>query len=173
MLFRSAANNSSAASSALVTSTLPDTSAPSVPTGLIAGTKTITTITFTWTASVDNVLTTGYKIFRNGGTTPIGTTTGATTYTDTGLTQNTSYSYTVSAFDAANNNSAQSTALVVSTPVKQGDINSDNSVDSGDFAILAANYNKAGTYTFVQGDLNNDQTVNIIDLTILAIAWGT
>jgi chitodextrinase len=44
-----------------------------------------------------------------------GTTTGATTYTVTGLTASTAYSFTVKAKDAANNLSAASTALSVTT----------------------------------------------------------
>jgi chitodextrinase len=49
----------------------------------------------------------GYKIYRNG--TQI-TTTNTTSYSDTGLTAGTSYSYTVAAYDQAGNTSAQSTA---------------------------------------------------------------
>ena len=55
---------------------------------------------------------TGYKIYRGG--TQIGTSA-VTNYTDTGLTASTAYSYTVSAYDAAGNNSAQSAALQVTT----------------------------------------------------------
>jgi hypothetical protein len=47
----------------------------------------------------------GYKVFRNGS--QVGTAT-ATSYTDTGLTPGTDYSYAVSANDAAGNESAQS-----------------------------------------------------------------
>jgi chitodextrinase len=46
---------------------------------------------------------TGYKVFRNG--TQVGTPA-STSFTDSGLTASTTYSYTVSAFDAAGNNSA-------------------------------------------------------------------
>ncbi len=47
----------------------------------------------------------GYRIYRNGSAV---TTTGGTTYTDTGLQPSTSYTYTVTAFDAAGNESAPS-----------------------------------------------------------------
>jgi len=164
--------NVSLPSTALAVTTLADTTAPSVPTGLAAGTKTVNSITLTWAVPSDNVGVTSYEIFRNGSTTALATVT-TNSFTDTGLTQNTSYSYTVQAFDAANNASAVSSAFVVTTAVKQGDINSDGFVNGADLSILAANYNKAGTYSFAQGDLDNNHVVNIIDLTLLAIAWGS
>jgi chitodextrinase len=95
------------------TYTIADQTPPSVPTGITAGTRTMTSVAFTWTASTDNVGVTGYKVFRNG--TQVGTPT-ATSFTDAnGLTPGTSYNYTVSAFDAAGNNSAQSAAVAIAT----------------------------------------------------------
>jgi chitodextrinase len=61
-----------------------------------------------WTASTDAVGVTGYRIYRAG--TQIGTSA-TNSYTDTGLTVGTSYSYTVSAYDAAGNTSAQSSSV--------------------------------------------------------------
>ncbi len=107
-----AAANTSAVSSAVAISTLPDTTAPSVPAGLTAGTKTVNSIAFSWTASTDNVSVTGYKIYRSG--VQIGTTA-STNYNQTGLTPNTSYSYTVAAYDGVGNTSAQTSPLVTST----------------------------------------------------------
>jgi chitodextrinase len=107
-----ASGNASAQSAALATSTLADTVAPSVPSGLTVGTRTVNSIAFTWTASTDNIAVTGYRIFRNG--TQINTSTG-TSYTDTGLAANTTYSYTVAAVDAVPNVSAQSAALAATT----------------------------------------------------------
>jgi chitodextrinase len=89
-----------------------DTEAPSVPTGLKAGTVTGSSVALSWTASTDNVGVTGYDVYR--GTTKVGTATG-TTFTDTGLAASTTYSYTVRAKDAAGNVSAASTALSVTT----------------------------------------------------------
>ncbi|GEA83790.1 hypothetical protein GCM10009774_23290 [Cellulomonas gelida] len=113
---KDAAGNVSAASSALSvttkTGTVVDTQAPSVPTGLTAGTVTETSVALSWTASTDNVAVTGYDVYR--GTTLVGSSTG-TTYSDTGLTAGTAYSYTVRAKDAAGNVSAASSALSVTT----------------------------------------------------------
>ncbi len=163
-----AAGNTSAQSTALATSTLPDTTAPSVPTGLTSPNQTVNSVSLTWGASTDNVGVSSYRVFRNG--TQVGTPS-TTSFNDTGLTQNTSYSYTVAAVDAAGNVSAQSTAFVVSTKSKPGDINSDGSVDINDLTILAANFGLSGK-TFAQGDLNGDGTVNIFDFSILAFNWG-
>ncbi len=106
-----AAMNNSAQSAAVVATTV-DTTAPTVPTALAQTASTSTSISLGWTASTDNVAVTGYKIFRNG--TQVGTSA-TTMFTDTGLMGSTSYSYTVSAYDAAMNNSAPSTALSAMT----------------------------------------------------------
>lgn len=95
-----------------------DTTPPSVPTGLAKSNVTSTAATVSWMASTDNVGVSLYKVFRNGA--QVGTT-GTTSLTNTGLTPSTSYSYTVSAHDAAGNGSVQSAALPLSTlPVTAG-----------------------------------------------------
>jgi len=90
-----------------------DTQAPTAPTGLAAPSKTQTSVTLTWNASTDNVGVTGYDIYN--GSTLSGSTTGATSFTVTGLTPGTTYSFTVKAKDAAGNASAASSALSVTT----------------------------------------------------------
>ncbi|WP_229263536.1 carbohydrate binding domain-containing protein [Cohnella cholangitidis] len=93
-----------------------DTIAPSVPAGLTQGSVTSASVTFSWTASVDNAGGSGiagYDIYRNGAL--IKSDVAVTTYTDTGLMGSTSYNYTVLAKDAAGNKSAQSSALTVLT----------------------------------------------------------
>ena len=110
---RDAANNVSAQSSpATATPVAPaDTTAPTVPTGL-AATPGNTQVSLTWGASTDAVGVTGYRIYRNG--TQVGTST-TTNYLVTGLSNGTNYAFTVAAYDAAGNVSAQS-AAVNSTP---------------------------------------------------------
>ena len=90
----------------------PDSTAPSTPTGLATQNVTSNEVGLTWTASTDNVGVTGYRVYRNG--TQIGTST-STSYTDTGLNSATTYSYTVSAYDASNNQSGQSAAVNATT----------------------------------------------------------
>ncbi len=90
----------------------PDTQAPTVPTGLAASNVTQTSLTLNWNASSDNVGVTGYDVFQ--GATNIGSVTG-TTSNVTGLTANTTYSFSVRAKDAAGNVSANSSAISVTT----------------------------------------------------------
>ncbi|ATB27055.1 carbohydrate binding domain-containing protein [Melittangium boletus] len=112
---RDAAGNASARSTVLSVATLPpDTTAPSVPTGLTASGATSSSVALAWTASTDNYGVAGYEVFRDGGT-QVASVTG-TAYSDTGLAPSTSYSYTVRAKDAAGNTSAHSAALAVTTP---------------------------------------------------------
>ncbi|MDQ0917533.1 fibronectin type III domain-containing protein [Paenibacillus sp. V4I5] len=89
-----------------------DTQAPSVPTNLTVSSKTDTTVTLAWTAATDNVGVTGYYVFRDA---KVVATVTNKTYTDKGLTQGTNYSYTVSAFDAAGNESNPSPDVSVLT----------------------------------------------------------
>ena len=91
-----------------------DTTAPSVPAGVTATGQSSSSIQVGWSASTDNTAVTGYHVYRNGNlvTTTSGTGTG---YLDTGLAASTTYSYTVDAFDAAGNTSAQSTAATGTT----------------------------------------------------------
>jgi beta-glucanase (GH16 family) len=89
-----------------------DTTPPSAPTGLTASGTTSTSTNLTWGASSDNVGVTGYNVLRNGST--IATVTG-TSYTATGLTAATTYSFQVKARDAAGNLSAGSNTVNVTT----------------------------------------------------------
>ena len=119
-----AAGNQSAASnsaSARTQGTPPasDTTPPTVP-----GTPTATAISSTridlnWAASTDAVGVSGYRIYRNGSTTPLTTVT-STSHSDTGLTPSTTYSYTVRAFDAAGNVSNASGAGSARTQAGSG-----------------------------------------------------
>ncbi|MEV1179127.1 glycosyl hydrolase family 18 protein, partial [Nonomuraea sp. NPDC049784] len=89
-----------------------DTTAPSVPGNLRSTGVSSSSVSLAWDASTDNVAVTGYEIYRGG--TLITTVTG-TTHTDTGLTANTAYTYTVRARDAAGNRSANSNSITATT----------------------------------------------------------
>ncbi len=91
-----------------------DTQAPSTPTNLQATAQSYSQINLTWTASTDNNSVSGYKIYRNGS--QAGTSI-ATNYSDTGLSGSTAYTYRVSAYDSAGNESGQSTQAQATTPV--------------------------------------------------------
>ncbi|MEL4106286.1 fibronectin type III domain-containing protein [Oscillospiraceae bacterium WX1] len=94
------------------TTSTADTTAPTAPTGLTCSSRTGTTATLTWSSSTDNVGVTGYDVFRDG--TKIGKST-ITSYTETGLTANTAYTYYVKAKDAAENISEASNTVEITT----------------------------------------------------------
>jgi len=102
-----------AAANATFVAQAADTTVPSRPGTPSAVTVTGAQIGLTWTASTDNVGVTGYDVYRNG--VLVGSTTGATTYTDTRLAMATAYSYTVKARDAAGNVSATSVSTSITT----------------------------------------------------------
>jgi len=89
-----------------------DTTPPSTPTNLSATVVSSSQINLSWTASTDNIAVVGYRIYRAG--TQIATTA-ATSYSDTGLTASTTYTYTVAAYDAASNVSNQSSSTSAAT----------------------------------------------------------
>ncbi|GAA1981186.1 GH12 family glycosyl hydrolase domain-containing protein [Catenulispora subtropica] len=89
-----------------------DTTPPSVPSGLAVTGTTGSTAALSWSPSSDDTGVAGYRVYRDG--VQVGTTVG-TTFTDTGLAASTQYSYTVAAYDAAGNVSAQSPAVTATT----------------------------------------------------------
>jgi len=89
-----------------------DTTAPSVPTGLISSNITQTGCSLSWTAATDNVGVTGYDVYQG---TTLKTTVTSTSASITGLTAGTAYSFSVKAKDAAGNLSASSTSVNVTT----------------------------------------------------------
>lgn len=90
-----------------------DPAPPAAPTGLTVTGVSESSITLAWTAAQPGTNPiTGYDVYR--GTTLAGTST-TTTFTDTGLTPSTAYSYTVRARDTAGVVSAASTAVTPTT----------------------------------------------------------
>jgi len=89
-----------------------DTTAPSVPTNLLATAVTSSSISLSWTASTDDVGVTGYNILRNGAKI---STSATSLFSDSGLSSSTTYTYAVSAYDAAGNTTGLSLAVAAST----------------------------------------------------------
>jgi hypothetical protein len=85
---------------------------PSVPTGLGATSVSSSQINLSWNASTGTVGVAGYKVYRGGSQIA---TSSTTAYQDTGLSAATTYAYTVAAFDAAGNTSAQSSSVSATT----------------------------------------------------------
>jgi hypothetical protein len=90
----------------------PDNGAPTVPGSLVAIPRSSSPIDLSWSASQDNLGVTGYLIYRNGS---LAATSAGTSFADQQLAPATSYSYSVAAFDAAGNSSAQTAAVTKST----------------------------------------------------------
>ncbi|GHA20620.1 hypothetical protein GCM10008090_33160 [Arenicella chitinivorans] len=89
-----------------------DTQPPTAPTGLNADTVTSNSVTFSWNAASDNVGVSRYAVFVNGSEVSSSTTTSASINS---LDPSTTYSLTVMAIDEADNRSAVSMALSVTT----------------------------------------------------------
>jgi chitodextrinase len=103
-----------------ITGTIPpgsgttDTQIPTTPTNLVASGTTATTTNLSWNAATDNVGVTAYNVYK--GNALAGTVAG-TTYTASGLTASTTYSFSVRAIDAAGNISVASNTVTITTGV--------------------------------------------------------
>jgi hypothetical protein len=91
-----------------------DTTPPTAPTGLVATVASVSQINLSWNASTDDVAVTNYRIYRD--LINIATTS-SLTYSDTGLAQDTAYAYTITAIDAAYNESLHSATSTATTTV--------------------------------------------------------
>lgn len=144
-----------------------DTVAPSAPTLSASGT-TSTSTNLSWSGATDNVGVTGYEVYQ--GSSMIGSTS-STSYTVTGLTPSTTYSFSVKAKDAAGNPSPSSNTVSVTTAagstvsycsasatntaderignVKFGTINNTSTGTSGyeNFTSVSTNVTKGSSYT--------------------------
>ena len=118
-----------------------DTVAPSAPTNLTA-TPGDAQVELSWTASTDNVGVTGYRVYRQGELIASPT---ATTYTNTGLTNGTLYTYEVTAADAAGNESPPSNQASATPQV------------AGGSPVLADGFDRANSTT-TMGTADTGQT---------------
>jgi chitodextrinase len=113
----------SAQSAAVSVTVIKDTTPPTQPTGVtITGSTTTnsfyatTTLTISWNASTDNVGVVGYDIYRNNvSITPSSSALTATSLTD--VVAPGSYTYTIVAYDAAQNFSGNSAPAMVTITV--------------------------------------------------------
>jgi hypothetical protein len=96
---------------------LADTTPPTAPTLSVSG-VTSSSVSLSWSGATDTgtgVAT--YSIYKNGGGTPLASVNAATTtsYTDSGLSASTAYTYTVKAVDGAGNTSPASNQVTGTT----------------------------------------------------------
>jgi acetylxylan esterase len=170
----------------------PDTQPPTTPINVRSSNVTSSGVVLNWNASTDNVGVTGYRIFQQQGTAAavqIGTSTG-TSFTVTGLTGSTTYSFTVRAVDAASNASTSSSALALTTLPGTGGggggtvtstLTIDNDWGTGYCATLTVTNGTGGPTTWhvtftVRGTINNlwngtfTQTGNSV--TVSGVSWN-
>ena len=156
-----AANNSAASAITVV-----DTVAPTTPGEPAATATTATSITIGWAASTDVAGVTAYDVYRDG--VLVGSTTGATTFTSTGLTAWTAYSFTIVARDGAGNSSAASPAgVVTAVPTTVYRISRDPAGGAGLYCVVAGNTNSGSTLAMSNAcgsaDIRNWEFVADID----------
>ncbi|MEV0402719.1 glycosyl hydrolase family 18 protein [Actinoallomurus sp. NPDC050550] len=89
-----------------------DTSPPTTPTGLRVSGTTSSSLSLAWTASTDDVGVTDYRVYEGSTVVATSTTTSATIG---GLAASSSHTYTVTARDAAGNESAKSAPVTGTT----------------------------------------------------------
>jgi hypothetical protein len=94
-----------------------DTTAPSTPGGLSTSNVSQTGLTFSWTASTDNVGVAGYDVYDGGG--KLGTTA-STSFVVSGLSCATTHTLAVDAYDAAGNVSGKGSTSATTSPCSGG-----------------------------------------------------
>ena len=118
-----------------------DTEAPSKPAGVTASDVTQTGAKITWTASADNVGVAGYNVYLGESRVNTSPVT-VTEYDLTGLTASTEYTVTVSAVDAAGNESARSEAATFTT--SEAEEEKDNVAPSVPAGVTASDVTQTG-----------------------------
>jgi endonuclease I/chitodextrinase len=130
-------NNKSEKSVVLNSSTTADITAPSAPTNITGSNISGTAFKINWDLAEDDTAATGYKVFVNA---ELIASTADLFYTLTGLTVSTTYSITVSAKDAADNESEQSVSVNITTT--DGSSNGINELFFSEY-VEGGGYNKA------------------------------
>jgi chitodextrinase len=110
-----AGNRSGNSNTVTVTTAAPD-SAPTTPTNLRATAITHTTVSLAWDPSTDNSGSVRYRIEMTSIYNSLAMESTQNSLTWTSLSTNTTYSFSVYAFDSAGNRSANSNTLTVTTP---------------------------------------------------------
>ena len=136
-----------------------DNSPPTVPSGLAVVSMEETSVSLSWNSSSDDVGVSGYRIYRSG--TLLGSTS-ALSYTDNSLSTCGDYSYTVTAYDDAANESDQSAAVYLNTCLPD-DIGSSSAINDGS-VNLAVYPNPSGSRFMI----DPGQTIGRFTLEIIA-----
>jgi hypothetical protein len=92
-----------------------DLQAPTVCSNLVATKVIANEVDLFWAPARDNIYVMGYRIYRNG--IPVSTSP-SNFFADLSVTQTSTYTYTVAAYDGMGNQSSQSSPVTVTTPAK-------------------------------------------------------
>lgn len=131
-----------------------DTTAPTIAS--FTATPGSTQAALSWAAS-DNVGVTSYTITRGGAQVYTGT---ATTFTDTGLTAGTTYTWTLTAKDAAGNTQG----TTVTTTTTGGSTGGGTGGSTGGTTTVTPFPNPSTFYWQLQGTVDLDQNYNVYDI---------
>jgi hypothetical protein len=148
--------------------------APTNPTPTPPGTPTKTSSTFNsisiaWAASSETGGTiANYKVFMDGSSTALATVTG-TSYTATGLSPNTSHTFTVTAYDSQSPSvPSNSSGILTASSNKIGDLDSDGQITGHDLSIILTNYNT----NYPPAEFDGTPNVEGHDLSMLLSNYG-
>ena len=122
---KDAQNNLSDESDALSITTLPDTEKPTRPTNFKPTTQEEDSISFSWTASTDNVGVARYEIYSEVDTNPMTYAVTVTTHEVSGLQSGKFYPFSIRSFDTSGNGSNPTgfEILVPTKPIAPTNIN--------------------------------------------------
>lgn len=141
-----------------ISSTAPDIQAPTEPTNLVATNVNENSLDLSWSPSTDDTNVTGYNVYQDGA---LITTVTATNADITSLSASTTYTYTITAFDAVGNTSNASIGLDVTTlspdtvpPTQPANLTATNTTDSSTTLSWSASTDNVGVtfYEIYQDD---------------------
>jgi chitodextrinase len=168
-----AAGNLSVLSAAAnaTTQAVPDTAAPTVPAGLTANPVSSSRINLSWSASMDNVAVTGYRVYRNGAfLIAVGN---VTSYQASGLSASTTYTFNVDAIDAAGNASGASSQAIATTLAPNAAVLTWDPVTTIPNATGYRVYYGTASGTYSQAAGAGVNVGNVITHTVTGLASGT
>ncbi len=180
LIYTIQASNGTATTTA-TTSLMVDSIPPSVPQNPTITASTTNTLSLSWASSTDNVSVAGYAVYRCAGsctpTSEIATTT-ATSFTDTGLSASTTYTYAVAAYDEVGNASALSANVVATTaPPPAPTVNFfaavPDAITLGSSSQISWNVSNASSVVVTGNGLNLSTTTESGSVAVTPSATGT
>jgi uncharacterized repeat protein (TIGR03806 family) len=125
-----------------------DTESPAAPLNLIVSNVTGTSALLSWDATTDNNGVTSYQVYQ--GTTLVETNLTATSFSPSGLTEGSGYSYYITALDAAANESGASNTATFTT--QEADL------------VFEPTLSEMGVYSGTLADINPADGVQLYEL---------